>query len=350
MSYPKGVPDPPNSPNEKFEFAKALDPEDKEAFKQDLIRFQAWVNQHTHPGIGAGGGDPTEPQIFTQFGVMQGAINDWYDSDLLTWRALASGPIADGGPGGATRPGTVRTHVVGGQLSDGSFTGRHDVYNHETDTWSIAASLPFQAATHCVWVGDILYALGGQVGTGGSILHYAYDPDANSWTRVADLPEQRYSHAVVEHKGKIHMVGGLGSSGWSSNRHDVYDPISDTWSSSAVLPANRDGGALIVFEGYAYWIGGRYLALDSGGSFNYRAEMWRYNFSSNVWEALADYPIPTTGLRAIVVGVTGRIHTVGGTTGSGGTRAHRSYNVDSDTWNAEPESPSMVSGYAIGGA
>jgi len=95
-----------------------------------------------------------------------------------------------------------------------------------------------------------------------------YDPQVDSWQRVASMPRGLYRHAAAAMDGKIYVTGGetdqdgLGAParagcGASVNSAYVYDPQADAWTQLASMgTARKDhatasvGGKLYVFGGY----------------------------------------------------------------------------------------------------
>jgi hypothetical protein len=55
-----------------------------------------------------------------------------------------------------------------------------------------------------------------------------YDPEADTWTRVAPLNLPRYQHAAAAlPDGRILVTGGLREGPLSSA--ELYDPVADRW-------------------------------------------------------------------------------------------------------------------------
>ena len=78
--------------------------------------------------------------------------------------------------------------------------------------------------------------------TGGWVTQYddnsrsveCYDPDTNTWSKVANMNFARCQHALASLNGKLYAIGGLY---WSGPGYgftvmddvEVYDPADDTW-------------------------------------------------------------------------------------------------------------------------
>ena len=84
-----------------------------------------------------------------------------------------------------------------------------------------------------------------------------YDPQADSWQRVASMPQRRHSHAAAVMGGKIYVTGGYGDSQTSSvNSAYVYDPQADAWTQLANMAIARKSHASAAVGGKLYVFGG----------------------------------------------------------------------------------------------
>ncbi|MGW9027603.1 carboxypeptidase regulatory-like domain-containing protein [Streptomyces sp. NPDC055722] len=132
---------------------------------------------------------------------------------------------------------------------------------------------------------------GGRVGRGTLLPHgYVYDPVAGSWSQIADLPQLRTAATGAFVNGTLYVVGGLnypptGGSGVRQSTTFAYHPDTDTWSQVADLPQAVDLANAAVLDGKLYVIGGE---TATGSS----AAAYRYDPAGNAWTRIADYPIP----------------------------------------------------------
>lgn len=108
---------------------------------------------------------------------------------------------------------------------------------------------------------DKLYVVGGKDAE-GTVLDSVevYDFASEAWGILpVPMPQARTSinNAVVQHKGKVYVVGGLGWRGEYLQRVAVYDIAAEEWS---VLPAemmeNRRAHAAAVHGNQIYLLGG----------------------------------------------------------------------------------------------
>ena len=51
-----------------------------------------------------------------------------------------------------------------------------------------------------------------------------YDPDTNTWSKVANMNIARQDHSLVSLHGRLYVIGGRGV-----DSVEVYDPDNNTW-------------------------------------------------------------------------------------------------------------------------
>ena len=64
---------------------------------------------------------------------------------------------------------------------------------------------------------------------------YEYDPEADSWSSVAVLPDALRYHAAASVDGKLYSIGGDDDFNAVDDVYE-YDPSADSWTSVAALP------------------------------------------------------------------------------------------------------------------
>jgi Kelch motif len=126
---------------------------------------------------------------------------------------------------------------------------------------------------------------------------YTYDPESDTWKRVADAPLPARSEAAgVSDGGYFYSVGGSSASGVLSD-FERYDPLTDTWVSLPDMPTPRAGLAAVfaVDEGI-YAIGGRAKAGPCAGSELDTVE--RYDIATQTWSSQPPLLSPRSDLAA----------------------------------------------------
>ena len=69
-----------------------------------------------------------------------------------------------------------------------------------------------------------------------------YDPDTNTWSEVANMNIERYSHSLVSLHGRLYAIGGFYGLKVGVDSVEVYDPDNNTWT---LLQHNMDGKVLL---------------------------------------------------------------------------------------------------------
>ena len=199
-----------------------------------------------------------------------------YDPVLDAWITLAPMPTARAGAAAAVIDDGI--FVIGGRqstsgpCSGGPYLGTVEKYDIDTDTWSMVAPLPnprsdMAAVAH----GGKIFVFGGCTGTASapSVTKEVdmYDPQTNTWTRLADMTTARAS-LVAGHSGdKVYTIGGTdGVSALTVN--EVYDISSDSWSPSTPMTTPRQEAGVNSHGGRIYVVGGAQPAFGASTDAN----------------------------------------------------------------------------------
>ncbi len=185
-----------------------------------------------------------------------------YDPAADEWRSSGPAPVDArlGAVGAWTGDELV---VVGG--SDGELDARADgaAYDPDADEWRRIPDMPIppRSGLEGAWAGDELIVFAGtelhDEGQEERLDGAAYDPDADEWRTIADLPGPHSTPAVAWSGSLLYVVGGDLQ---DPERHPAvvaYEPDADSWE---VLPnapgtprqhhtAVWAGGELIVWGG-----------------------------------------------------------------------------------------------------
>jgi hypothetical protein len=219
---------------------------------------------HTH-AVAVGG------KLYVIGGETDGALsgrpgtdvaNTWvHDPAVGGWVARAPMPTARSAGGEAVLDGKI--YVAGGRTPGGS---AFEVYDPATDTWEKLPDLPSQR-NHLAMAalnGRIIVA-GGRTGPGFTAERLdaveIYDPRTRRWTRGAPLPAPRGGIMGAALGGCMFVFGGEGERthvlGLTPNAYG-YDPQADRWTKLPDLPIAIHG-----LKGSAV-VGGR-IFLPGGG-------------------------------------------------------------------------------------
>jgi DNA-binding CsgD family transcriptional regulator len=152
-----------------------------------------------------------------------------------------------------------------------------------------------------------IYAIAGQTSEGPTNLVERFDPQTNTWTKLADKPTAVSEVSAVVLGEKIYVPGGMLANGQVINRLEVFDPRKGSWESKAELPLAVSGYALATYEGQMYLFGGwnGKQVVD---------QAWRYDPFNDEWHAAAN--LPSARAYATAAEVSGKIFVMGGWDGT----------------------------------
>lgn len=188
-----------------------------------------------------------------------------------------------------------RIVVLGGliELAPGRFgvTPTVEAYDPRADSWTRLADMP-QPLHHnmAAVVGDRLFAIGGFSASGFTATDQVWELVGGSWVDRAPLPRAIGAGAAVGLDGRIFVVGGAPGGGLH-----VYDPADDAWETLPGPSAFREHLAAVVYEGEIWAIGGR-----EPGLIHDTIEI--YDQVTNTWRPGPTLDQRRSGFGAAVVG------------------------------------------------
>ena len=170
---------------------------------------------------------------------------------------LGCGEDDDTGPSSATPTSAATATATASPVATGQ-----PVSTPASGRWEARAAIASgpRQETAVVALGGEVYVLGGFDGSGRVVATVeAYDPRADRWRSVADLPLAMHHANAAVVDGRIYVTGFLTGRGFEADgRAFVYEPERDTWEAIAPLPAGRERGAsaVAVVDGRIYVAGG----------------------------------------------------------------------------------------------
>ena len=176
---------------------------------------------------------------------------------------------------------------------------------------------------------------------------WKYDPSSDSWTQIANYPEEKCFHATSFVIGNYAYVGtGRLESGAYSKKFFRYDPVTNTWSPVADLPGvERRGAVAFTVNGKGYVGTGQTMS-------GYSTDFYEYNPLTNTWIIRAPLPgSPRTSSVAFSIDNFGYVGT--GNTNMGSTNDFYQFNPLTNTWTLKapvgPTSRQEAVGFAVNG-
>lgn len=227
-------------------------------------------------------------------------------------------------------------YVVGGITAPTVYTvtRKTEKFNIDTQKWSKVASLPI-IVHHPGTATDskYFYVVGGN---GLRIISrnavHRFDPESNSWTRLADMPTKRCALGVVYLNGKIYAAGGADNKK-PLGVFEVYDIATNTWEILADMPTAREHTFAVAHGDCVYVIAGyqndRFHNIDS---------FEKYDTKTKSWQSLPPVPAKISGFSAAAWGDS--IFTFGGEQGWSITDEVYEFKINENKWYRRQNMPS----------
>jgi N-acetylneuraminic acid mutarotase len=220
------------------------------------------------------------------------------------------------------------------------------VYNPVADQWTRLADVPAELTHQAVAIdGNTIWSLGGTVGDSpGTVVDsvYLYDVTANTWSTGPSLPAPRGGGQTVILGRNLHFFGGfLPDRQTGSLDHWVMnlDNLAAGWSSLAAMPEPRNHFAGVGLNGKIYALGGA-TGHDTGP--RDVAFVHVYNPASNQWTQLASLPVAASHIETGTFVQDGRIFVTGGRSNVTGQKlldTFYSYDPNTNSWSSLPPLP-----------
>ncbi|MFK3984996.1 S8 family serine peptidase [Micromonospora sp. NPDC050397] len=192
------------------------------------------------------------------------ATVDVFDPATGAWQTLpgVTNPAARAAGTASVVEGQV--YLVGGCL-DFLCNASTDVlaFDPVASTFRVKAAYPHEVAWQsCGAIGVRVYCAGGFSHESGYTDGFAYAPDSNTWSPIADMPVDLWGSQYSVAGGRLVLAGGVIDEGQTlTNRTLGYDPAADAWQDlpNTLLPRVRGAGACGGFK-----IGGAAFAPLAG--------------------------------------------------------------------------------------
>ena len=220
--------------------------------------------------------------------------------------------------------------------------------------WQTAAPIPIntQELYSCVHRGR-LYVAGGIAARLGvpyfTSASYAYDPDADRWQELPDLPEDRHHAGLVSTGTRLFMVGGFNGSYtdvWRM-RDTVHELTEAGWVGAGTLPQPQAEGVLACHSsGVVHLVTGqtpRGSANSARSDHGEVADHWQWDGAAD-WQAAA--PIPTPRNSATGGWLDDQLIVTGGRTAAGNLAVTEIYDRNEDRWREAAPLPLPQAGTA----
>ena len=160
-------------------------------------------------------------------------LNEVYDPANDSWTTKPPIPTPISGYASTVANGEI--YIMGGAVKSVSLgnaltTNANQVYNSQTENWSLATQLPYvnsygaATATEGFLAPARIYCTGGYYGgeiTGRTI---AYNTENKSWTTADSMPTPRAYLGIAEVSDVLYCIGGFDGAKWL-NVNEQYKPV-----------------------------------------------------------------------------------------------------------------------------
>ena len=138
-----------------------------------------------------------------------------------------------------------KIYAMGGLDDETWRSSTVEVYDPQADSWQRVASMPQGYMHAAAAMGGKIYVTGGMIQGSAVNSVCVYDPQADAWTQLASMSTARREHASAAVGGKLYVFGGAGAGGRLSTA-EVYDPASDSWAQASSFTATRSSGVAVA--------------------------------------------------------------------------------------------------------
>jgi len=209
----------------------------------------------------------------TEYGYNLGdylGVTEVYNPKTDTWETKTLMPTNRSGLSANVVDGKI--YLIGGIKYYNLFpyfsvVSETEVYDPETDSWTTKASIPNPVFKYASAVIDNkIFVISGSDTTHLVTFNQVYDPESNTWTKAKSIPNGVRYAGVAATSGdyapkRIYVIGG--------DLTQIYDPKNDSWTYGTPMLTSRDRLAAAVVNDILYAIGGRngysssdYLAVN----------------------------------------------------------------------------------------
>ena len=218
--------------------------------------------------------------------------------------------------------------------------------------WSVGPPLPRQVQELYTAVHQQKLYVAGGIGARLGVPYFtnkvsAFDPAAQVWRDVPDLPEDLHHVALVSNGTQLFGMGGF-NGGYTHvwrMRDAVYELQNDHWVKITTLPTPQAEGVVAHHKGLIHVVTGQQPKGEANSERSDHTESHlHWVWDGSTWQDLA--PIPTARNSATGGWIGDLLVVTGGRTASGNLADTEIYDKNTDTWRAAAPMPLPQAGTA----
>ena len=230
-----------------------------------------------------------------------------------------------------------RLFVTGGVDAAGKLLNTTEIF--DGNSWKLGAPIPTpRQMLGAASDGKLVYAIGGTNGTVDLGAVEAYDPAADTWTSLPEVPGRRSDFGTTVTDGRLVVVGGV-SQGEVLSSVVAFDLATKSWNGLPDLGTARHGLAVASVRKSVYAVGGSTSVGDDQVTSSAEALKLapRKPQPAPQWRALPDAPTARLMTAWTVIG--DEIWVAGGMTHGDTLQTVESYNTQTGEWKTQPPLP-----------
>jgi serine/threonine protein kinase/N-acetylneuraminic acid mutarotase len=230
-----------------------------------------------------------------------------------------------------------RIIVTGGVDAGGKLLNTTEIFDGAS--WKLGAPIPTpRQMVGAASDGKLVYVLGGTNGTSDLATVEAFDPAADTWTTLPELPGRRSDFGVAYADGRLVVAGGA-SGGQPLKSVVAFDLAAQSWNGLPDLGTARHGMAVAAVGKTVYAIGGSTGVGDAQITASAEALKLapRKPQPAPEWRSLPD--APTARLMMAWTVLDGKIWVAGGMREGETLQTVESYDPQTGAWQPQPPLP-----------
>ncbi len=262
-----------------------------------------------------------------------------------TWITTESSPNGARAKAETTMLNDGRIIVTGGAINTVA-TEITEIYDPIADTWTRVADLPAPVVYHAsVCVSDSTILLfGGKIGEKTTANVWEYNINTDTWTQKEDMPIDIIKHSVTVLQNSTVLIGGGYSlpSNEESSWSFIYNPKTNTYSDNINLLTKRTGhSAVLLNDGNVMYLAG--YNYVGGGAIT---DIEIFDTQAQSWSVQGEISTGRTGGQEVVKTQSGDIFVIGGFNGFASLNLDviDKYNAETQTWTTIQNLPQATSG------
>lgn len=169
-------------------------------------------------------------------------------------------------------------------------------------------------------------------------------PEVNGWAIVAPLLAPASEQAVVEHLGKIYVIGGYPPGRIPVSDVQVYDAATNRWQYGPPLPVPMHHAMAVSVAGRLFVIGGEFDGGGTGRPEIYLDTVYELSQAGDGWALRS--PMPTGRSAGGAAVINGKVYVAGGRVPRG--KDFAVYDVAADRWETLPDLPTGRNHLGVG--